>query len=117
MGLTGWPARKEDNKNTEGTMRPIRLLLLLALGGACFATRAQADTCSDLAMRFAGGERFSMKLGELDELKTCINTLLREKISATSTEARGSTSPMGVGADTPAQASRPQPLPVLQDAE
>lgn len=97
-------------------MRPIHLLLLLVLGGVS-AVPAQADTCSDLAMRFAGGERFSMKLGELDELKTCINTLLREKISATSTEARGSTSPAGGASDVPAQASRPQALPVLQDAE
>lgn len=96
-------------------MRPISLLFLLALSGA-FSASAQADTCSDLAMRFAGGDRFGMKLGELDELKTCINTLLREKISATSSEARGSTSPAG-GQDAPAQASRPQALPVLQDAE
>lgn len=98
-------------------MRPIHLLLLLTLGGACFSAPAQADTCSDLALRFASGERFGMKLGELDELKICINTLLREKISATSSEARGSTSPAGNAAEPPAQTSRPQALPVLQDAE
>ena len=97
-------------------MRPIHLLLVLMLGGACFSAPAQADTCSDLALRFAGGERFGMTLGELDELKICINTLLREKISATSSEARGSTSP-GNTAEAPAQTLRPQALPVLQDAE
>lgn len=97
-------------------MRPIRLLLLLAFTGV-FSVPAQADPCSDLAMRFAGGDRFGMKLGELDELKTCINTLLREKVSATSSEARGSTSPQGAASDAPVQASRPQAIPVLQDAE
>lgn len=95
-------------------MSPNRFLLLLALSGA-FAPLAKADNCSDLAVRFAGSERFSMKLGELDELKTCINTILREKISATSSEAHGSTTP--AGAAEPQQARRPQPLPVLKDAE
>jgi hypothetical protein len=99
-------------------MRPIRFVLLLAIGGA-FASSAYADSCSDLSMRFAGGERFAMKLGELDELKTCINTLLREKISASSTEARGSTSPAVSGSDVPPpQAPRPiKTTSVLQDAE
>jgi len=95
-------------------MRPIHSLLLLALGGA-LAVPAQADNCGDLATRFSGAERFSMKLGELDELKTCINILLREKISANSNDARGSTSPPDTS--TPVQASRPKALPVLQDAE
>jgi hypothetical protein len=97
-------------------MRPNRFLLLLVLGGA-FSASAHADNCSDLATRFAGAERFSMKLGELDELKTCINVILREKVSATSSEARGSTSPTGAVDALPAQASRPKPVPVLQDAE
>lgn len=98
-------------------MRPNRFLLLLVFGGA-FSLSAHADNCSDLATRFAGAERFSMKLGELDELKTCINVILREKVSATSSEARGSTSPTGsVDAALPAQASRPKAVPVLQDAE
>lgn len=96
-------------------MSPNRFLFLLALAGV-FAAPAHADSCSDLAMRFAGGERFSMKLGELDELKTCINTLLREKISATSTEAHGSTTPAGA-AESSGQAKRLPPIPVLQDAE
>lgn len=97
-------------------MRPIHFLLPLVMGGAV-AGPAQADDCADLAMRFAGAERFTMKLGELDELKTCINVILREKISATSNEARGSTSPPASSSTAPAQASRPKALPVLKDAE
>lgn len=97
-------------------MRPISMLLLLAFAGA-FSTSVLADNCSDLATRFAGAERFSMKLGELDELKTCINTLLRDKISATSNEARGSTSPQGGESDAHVQVARPQARPVFQDAE
>ncbi|MCD6061950.1 MAG: hypothetical protein K0R03_780 [Moraxellaceae bacterium] len=96
-------------------MRPIRLpiLLLLAAGAA---TQAQADNCADLATRFSGGERFHMTLGELDELKTCINVILREKISSSSTAARGATSPEVT--DAPAtQALRPRSIPILQDAE
>lgn len=96
-------------------MRPIHSLLLLALGAA--AAPAYADNCGDLATRFTGAERFSMKIGELDELKTCINLILREKISATSNEARGSTSPAFSGAESSTQLSRPKPVPVLQDAE
>ncbi len=96
-------------------MRPIHSLLLLALGGA-FALPAQADTCGDLATRFSGAERFSMKLAELDELKTCINMILREKISASSQEARGSTSPPLSFGSTPAAPSGAAPAS-LQDAE
>lgn len=97
-------------------MRPIHSLLLLVIGGA-LATPALADNCGDLATRFSGAERFSMKLGELDELKTCINILLREKISANSNDARGSTSPPAPAGAMPVQISRPQAVPVLQDAE
>ena len=99
-------------------MRPIPLLLILAAGLTLTAPQARADNCSDLAMRFAGPDRFSMKLGELDELKTCINTILREKVSASSTEARGSTSPaLQDDASARSSVARPQPLPVLKDAE
>lgn len=99
-------------------MRPIPLLSLLAAGLILTTQQVHADNCSDLAMRFAGADRFSMKLGELDELKTCINSILREKVSASSTEARGSTSPVQSDeAVRSATASRPQPLPVLKDAE
>lgn len=108
---------REDNNNTEGTMRPIPLLPMLAAGLILTVQQVRADSCSDLAMRFAGPDRFSMKLGELDELKTCINTILREKVSASSTEARGSTSPSSPE-DVSARpaAAHPQP-PVLKDAE
>lgn len=108
------PPGKEDNNNTEGTMRPIRFLLPMLC--SLFAVPAQADTCSDLSMQFAGAGRFHMTLSELDELKTCINTILREKISATSTEARGSTSPDAPGGGS-VEARRPRAAPVLQDAE
>lgn len=97
-------------------MRPIHFSTLFLLGSLLAAPFAQADSCGDLATRFSGGERFSMKLSELDELKTCINLLLREKISATSEEARGSTSPVG-SFDNAAQAIKPVSAPVLQDAE
>ncbi len=96
-------------------MRPIHSLLLLV--GVALATPANADNCGDLASRFSGAERFSMKIADLDELKTCINILLREKISATSNEARGSTSPVLPGGEPATQISRPKPIPVLQDAE
>jgi hypothetical protein len=96
-------------------MRPIHSLLLLV--GLALAAPANADNCGDLATRFSGADRFSMKIADLDELKTCINILLREKISATSNEARGSTSPAFSNTDQPTQLSRPKALPVLQDAE
>lgn len=108
--------RKEDNNNNEGTMRPIHYLLPLLLGSLC-AFPARADTCADLSMQFAGAGRFHMTLGELDELKTCINLILREKISANSNDARGATSPPVTGAGATVEARRPRALPVLQDAE
>lgn len=106
----------EDKNDKEGNMRPIHFSTVLLLGSLIAVPAAQADACGDLATRFSGAERFGMKLSELDELKTCINLLLREKISATSQEARGSTSPAG-GFDNAAQAIRPVSAPVLQDAE
>lgn len=96
-------------------MRSLPFFLSLLLGST-LATVARADNCGDLAMRFASGERFHMALGELDELKTCINLILREKISASSTEARGVTSPPVSAGATPSSL-RPRPAPALQDAE
>lgn len=96
-------------------MRPIRTLLPL-LGSLLFIPVAQADNCADLSMQFASPGRFHMTLGELDELKTCINAILREKISASSVEARGSTSPDASGGAT-AELRRPRAVPALQDAE
>lgn len=95
-------------------MRPFYFSALLL--GSLLALPAHADSCGDLATRFSGAERFGMKLAELDELKTCINLLLREKISASSEEARGSTSPVG-SFDSAAQTIKPVSAPVLQDAE
>lgn len=96
-------------------MRPTRFLLPLLLAGGAVSP-ALADDCADLAGRFAGGERFHMTLGELDELKSCINVILREKISSTSADARGSTSPE-VSDAPPAQGLRPRAIPILKDAE
>jgi hypothetical protein len=105
----------EDNNNIEGTMLLTRSLLPL-LFALAVALPAHADDCADLSSRFAGAERFHMTLGELDELKSCINVILREKISATSAEARGATSPSGAVPSTTAT-MRPRAVPTLQDAE
>jgi hypothetical protein len=98
-------------------MRLTHFFMIMALGTAS-ASHAFADSCGDLSARFSGAERFSMKLAELDELKTCINMILREKISANSQEARGSTSPpLTFGDSTRAQAPVGAATSTLQDAE
>lgn len=98
-------------------MRIFHYVAVLVLG--CTASlQANADSCGDLSTRFAGAERFSMKLAELDELKTCINMILREKISATSQEARGSTSPpLTFGDNSRAEAPISAAPTALKDAE
>ena len=96
-------------------MSPIRFLLPL-LGSFC-AMAAHADNCADLSTQFAGAGRFHMTMGELDELKSCINTILREKISASSNDARGATSPPVDEAPTPTLEARRRQIPVLKDAE
>ncbi len=85
-------------------MRPIRFLLpaLLAL-----SPLAHADACTELAVRFSQDPK-GMKIGELDELKTCISEIQRELISLLGDASR----PVGQGT-----VARPRPLPVLQDAE
>lgn len=95
----------------------LTLFLLPLLGAAAFVAPAHADNCADLSMRFAGAERFHMTLGELDELKTCINVILREKISSSSAEARGATSPPLPEGSMSTSALRPRAVPALQDAE
>ncbi|MFN3586167.1 MAG: hypothetical protein ACK4UT_01570 [Moraxellaceae bacterium] len=85
-------------------MRPIHFLfpVLLALSGA-----ALADPCAQLATRFAQDPK-GMKIGELDELKTCVSDIQRELISLLGDASR----PTGQGV-----VARPRPLPVLQDAD
>lgn len=95
----------------------LTLSLLPLVAAGTFVASAHADNCADLSMRFAGAERFHMTLGELDELKTCINVILREKISATSAEARGATSPPMPDGSTSTSSLRPRAMPALQDAE
>lgn len=98
-------------------MRPIHFVTLLALSSVP-VLQAHADPCGDLATRFSGAERFGMKLAELDELKICINMILREKISAGSQEARGSTSPaLNFGSNSRAEAPVGASSSSLQDAE
>ena len=68
---------------------------------------AQADQCQDLAIRYSQAPK-SLKIGELDELKTCINLVQRELISM-----------LGDVSTPPGQVTiaRPRAVPVLQDAE
>jgi hypothetical protein len=89
-------------------MRLTHLVIVLFFSSAVFA-----DNCADLSLRFAGEERFKLKLAELDDLKSCINAVLREKVSASSSEARGSTS----GSAVTTSAIKPRAAPVLKDAE
>ena len=77
-----------------------KLTLLAALAAPAFA-----DPCTELAIRFTQDPK-GMKIGELDELKTCVSEVQRELISLLGDSSR----PGG-------QIARPRPLPVLQDAE
>jgi hypothetical protein len=52
-------------------------ILLLALG----VGQAFADNCTDLAKRFASDQN-SLKVGELDDLKSCISDLEQAKAQA-----------------------------------
>lgn len=97
-------------------MRPIRFLLPLLLGSA-LPMPALADNCADLSTQFAGAGRFHMTLGELDELKSCINSILREKISANSADARGATSPPADDGPVPTLEARRRQIPKLKDDE
>lgn len=86
-------------------MRSIPVLLALLSAGA--APLALAEDCQSLAIRYAQNPRV-MKIGELDELKICINGVQRELISG-----------LGDASTAPGQVSiaRPRAVPVLQDAE
>lgn len=86
-------------------MRSIFVLFALLLVGT--ASLAQAEDCQLLATRYAQAPR-DMKIGELDELKICINGVQRELISG-----------LGDASTAPGQVSiaRPRAVPVLQDAE
>lgn len=86
-------------------MRSTPVLIALLLAG--YAPWVQADDCQSLSDRYAQNPR-DMKIGELDELKTCINGVQRELISA-----------LGDASTAPGQVTiaRPRAVPVLRDAE
>ncbi len=86
-------------------MRSISVLFILLSAGT--ASLVQAEDCQSLATRYAQAPR-DMKIGELDELKICINGVQRELISG-----------LGDASTAPGQVSiaRPRAVPVLQDAE
>lgn len=83
-------------------------ILIPAILMAVSASMAHANPlCQELATRYAEAPK-SLKIGELDELKTCINVVQRELISS-----------LGDASTPPGQVTiaRPRPVPVLQDAE
>lgn len=86
-------------------MRSIVLMSAALVAGT--ASAASTEECQDLATRYSQAPK-SLKIGELDELKTCINVVQRELISS-----------LGDASTPPGQVSiaRPRPVPVLQDAE
>jgi len=63
-------------------------VLLLALG----VGQAFADDCGDLAKRFADNKD-SLKVGELDDLKSCISDLEQAKVQAPAAAATSATVP------------------------
>ena len=59
-------------------------VLLLALG----VGQAFADDCTDLAKRFADNKD-SLKVGKLDDLKSCISDLEQSKVQAPTATTSG----------------------------
>ncbi|MFP5429713.1 MAG: hypothetical protein ACLGHE_01855 [Gammaproteobacteria bacterium] len=87
-------------------MRSI-ILLPAALMALSVSVAHANPVCQELAIRYAQAPK-SLKIGELDELKTCINVVQRELISS-----------LGDASTPPGQVTiaRPRAVPVLQDAE
>lgn len=50
----------------------------LAASGLLLSAMAMADECGDLARRFAD-DRESVRIGELDTLRSCVSDFMREK--------------------------------------
>lgn len=88
-------------------MRSIYTLSAVLLAMAVPVAQADEQQCMDLAARYAQAPN-SLKIGELDELKLCINAVQRELISS-----------LGDASTPPGQViiARPRAVPVLQDAE
>ncbi len=83
------------------------LVLIMALG----VGQAWADDCADLAKRFAADQN-SLKVGELDDLKTCIGTIEQAKAQAPDTPAAHGSD--GTPAASQVSAADPVSLPVSQ---
>lgn len=79
------------------------LVLIMALG----IGQAWADDCADLAKRFAADQN-SLKVGELDDLKSCIGVIEQAKAQAPDVPAGGKGSP----AASQVSAADPVSLPV-----
>lgn len=80
-------------------------VLMLALG----VGQAFADDCTDLARRFVN-DRASLKIGELDDLKSCISDIEQAKAQAPDTPAAGASN--GTPAASQVTAADPVSLPV-----
>jgi len=79
-------------------------VLMLALG----VGQAFADNCTDLARRFVS-DRASLKIGELDDLKSCISDVEQAKAQAPDTPSAASN---GTPAASQVTAADPVSLPV-----
>lgn len=88
-------------------MRSIITLSAALLAVTASVSQADQQQCMDLAARYSQAPK-SLKIGELDELKICINAVQRELISSLG----DASTPQGQ-----VTIARPRPVPVLQDAE
>jgi len=97
----------KKNKREEGSMRSIITVSAALLAVTASVAQADQQLCMDLAARYSQAPK-SLKIGELDELKTCINAIQRELISS-----------LGDASTPKGQViiARPHAVPVLQDAE
>lgn len=82
------------------------LVLIMALG----IGQAWADDCGDLAKRFAADQN-ALKIGELDDLKSCIGEIEQAKAQAPDVPANKSSSD-GTPAASQVSAADPVSLPV-----
>jgi hypothetical protein len=97
----------KKNKREEGSMRSIITVSAALLAVSTSIAQADQQQCLDLAARYSQAPK-SLKIGELDELKLCINAVQRELISS-----------LGDASTPQGQViiARPRAVPVLQDAE
>jgi hypothetical protein len=88
-------------------MRSIITVSAALLAVSTSIAQADQQQCLDLAARYSQAPK-SLKIGELDELKLCINAVQRELISS-----------LGDASTPQGQViiARPRAVPVLQDAE